>query len=85
MKVFTGKVVSKKMPQTTTVEVQRVFPHAMYQKRIKRVKKYHVHDTQNTKVGDTVQFKATSPKSRSKKWEIIPFKKSKKTLLKKTK
>src|SRR3990172_8302277 len=44
MKIFTGKVISKKMAKTATVEVERIVAHKLYKKRYKRTKKYHVHD-----------------------------------------
>ncbi len=71
MKIFTGTVISKKMQNTATVVVERFITHPIYKKRLKRAKKYHVHDDFNVKVGDRVQFVATKPISKLKKWKII--------------
>ena len=50
-----GKVVSDKMDKTVTVEIERQMKHPLYGKIIKRTKKYHAHDEQNTaKAGDVV-------------------------------
>ncbi|MFV1917272.1 MAG: 30S ribosomal protein S17 [Patescibacteria group bacterium] len=71
MRVFTGKVISIKNEKTATVAVERIVSHPVYIKRYKRVKKYHVHDTIGTKVGDTVNFVASRPFSKLKRWKII--------------
>jgi small subunit ribosomal protein S17 len=70
MKIFTGRVVSKKMQDTAVVEVSRVVTHPIYQKRIKRTKKYHVHDEIGVEVGKTVKFVGSKPYSKTKKWKI---------------
>lgn len=70
MKIFTGKVISKKMDKTANVLVERVYAHPVYKKRIKRTKKYHVHDILGAQVGQTVHFKDSKPFSKTKKWII---------------
>ena len=71
MKVFSGKVTAKKMQNTATVEVVRTVMHPMYKKRYRKVKKYHVHDETDVKVGQKVKFVACKPYSKIKKWKII--------------
>jgi small subunit ribosomal protein S17 len=71
MKVLTGKVISKKMEKTATVAVSRIIVHPVYKKRIKRIKKYHVHDEVGSKVGQVVNFVPTRPISKTKKWKIV--------------
>lgn len=71
MKIFTGKVISKKMQDTAVVEVVRVITHALYKKRIKRAKKYHVHDEFGVSVGKIVKFVGSRPFSKTKKWKIV--------------
>lgn len=71
MKVFTGKVISKKMQKTATVAVERVVIHPVYKKRIKKIKEYHVHDESGTEIGQVVRFAASKPFSKTKKWKII--------------
>lgn len=71
MKVFTGKVISTKMPKTATVAVERVVAHPVYKKRYKKTKKYHVHDEIGVLVGQKVKFVETRPISKLKKWKIM--------------
>jgi len=70
MKIFRGKVISTLMAKTATVAVDRVVVHPFYGRRYRRTKKYHVHDTFKTKVGDEVKFVASKPYSKLKKWKI---------------
>jgi len=71
MKIFTGQVISNKMSKTATVAVKRVAVHPVYKKRFKRIKKYHVHTETDVEIGQTVQFVASRPYSKLKKWKII--------------
>ena len=71
MKIFVGKVISKKMKDTATVIVEIVKAHPVYSKRVKKSKKYQVHDEFGVKVGDVVRFVTTKPISKTKKWKII--------------
>jgi len=75
MKILKGKVVSKKMAKTATVEVDRIIIHKMYKKRVRRTKKYHVHDELGVEVGQSVRFIPTKPYSKLKKWKIIEIEK----------
>ena len=77
MKVFTGRVISKKMEKTATVAVWRVVVHPIYKKRFRKTKKYHVHDEMGVKVGDEVKFVASRPYSKLKKWKIVEVVKKK--------
>ncbi len=79
MKIFTGKVIAKKMPKTATVVVERILIHPLYQKRIKSMRKYHIHDPEDkTKIGDSVHFVAAKPISKLKKWQLIEIEGKKK-------
>lgn len=71
MKIFSGSVVSKKMQKTATVEVVRIATHPRYKRRLKRAKKYQVHDELGADVGDRVKFIAIRPVSKTKKWRIV--------------
>jgi small subunit ribosomal protein S17 len=71
MKVFSGKVVSTKMHKTATVEVERFVAHPIYRKRLKKIRKYQVHDEMGAKVGQSVRFVACAPISKLKKWKVI--------------
>ena len=71
-RIMQGVVVSDKMDKTVVVNVQRKFPHPLYKKYIKRSKRYHAHDENNThKVGDTVSIQECRPISKTKKWEVV--------------
>lgn len=70
MKVFTGRVISTKMPKTATVVVENILVHPTYKKRLIREKKYHVHDEVGVQVGDLVNFVGTKPYSKTKRWKI---------------
>jgi len=66
-----GKVVSDKMDKTVTVEIERQMKHPLYGKIIKRTKKYHAHDEQNTaKAGDVVEITESRPISKTKSWTV---------------
>ena len=68
----TGRVVSDKMDKTAVVLVERMVRHPVYGKFIKRSKKMHVHDAENTcRVGDVVQIKEGRPISKNKSWELV--------------
>jgi small subunit ribosomal protein S17 len=44
--------------------------HPLYKKRLKRIRKYQVHDEMGVKVGDNVRFADSHPYSKTKKWKI---------------
>ena len=67
-----GVVVSNKMDKTVTVAVERIVRHALYNKTIRRTKKYHAHDEKNQcNLGDTVRIAETRPLSKLKRWRLI--------------
>lgn len=70
MKIFTGVVISNKMKDTAVVAVTRLVAHPVYKKRVKKTKKYLVHDIYGHEVGQAVQFVAGRPVSKLKKWKI---------------
>ena len=70
IKIFTGKVVATKTAKTATVAVERVIIHPLYKKRFRRDTKYQVHDELGVKVGDMINFVASRPYSKTKKWKI---------------
>lgn len=59
------------MDKTATVEVERIVAHPIYKKRLKKTKKYQVHDELGAKEGQEVKFVATKPISKLKKWKVI--------------
>lgn len=67
-----GVVVSAKNNSTVSVEVERKFRHPLYQKIVKRTKKYSAHDAGNKcKVGDKVKIAESKPISKTKTWLVI--------------
>jgi small subunit ribosomal protein S17 len=66
-----GRVMSNKMEQTATVQVERKIKHPIYGKYMRRSKKYHVHDEKNElNIGDMVQIKECRPLSKTKSWTL---------------
>ena len=66
-----GKVVSTKMNSTVCVEVTRVVAHPVYQKRIKKHKKFLSHVSKLVpKEGDIVKIVSTKPISKNKRWRV---------------
>ena len=64
---FIGKVISKKMQKTATVEVERTYAHPIVHKVVVSRKKFHVHDPlEQANVGDTISFYEGKPVSKSK-------------------
>jgi small subunit ribosomal protein S17 len=69
---MTGTVVSDKMDKTVTVLVTRTTRHPIYQRVIKRAKKYKAHDEENkAKLGNEVKIARTRPLSKTKRWRVI--------------
>lgn len=67
-----GKVVSDRMASTVVVEVTRLVRHPIYQRVIRRAKRFKVHDTGlRPRVGDEVRMEETRPISKGKRWRVI--------------
>ncbi len=66
-----GTVVSDRMDKTIVVLVQRLVKHPLYQKYIRKRKRYKVHDEKNDcHLGDRVLIMETRPLSRGKRWRV---------------
>ena len=71
-RILIGTVVSDKTDKTVVVKVERKVKHPLYGKIIRRSKKYHAHDEDNSfKVGETVRIEETRPLSKLKNWKVI--------------
>jgi len=71
-RILTGTVTSDANEQTVTVSVERRFTHPVLKKTIRRSKKYRAHDEKNVfKVGDQVRIIECTPKSKTKRWEVL--------------
>lgn len=66
-----GIVVSAAMDKTIVVKVETAHPHPRYKKVVRRSRKFHAHDEQNTaKVGDVVVIVESRPLSKTKTWRL---------------
>jgi len=71
-KVLTGRVVSDKMEKTVVVAVETLVKHPMYQRIIRRTRKFKAHDEKNScRIGDKVKVMETRPLSKEKRWRVI--------------
>ena len=66
-----GLVVSDKPDKTVTVSVETLVRHKLYKKRVRRSRRFMVHDEDNdARVGDTVRIMETRPLSARKRWRL---------------
>jgi len=66
-----GLIVSDRADKTVTVAVEALVRHPMYKKRVRRSRKFMVHDEGNeARVGDTVRIVETRPLSARKRWRL---------------
>lgn len=71
-RILTGTVTSNANEQTVTVSVERRFTHPVLKKTIRKSKKYRAHDEKNTyNVGDQVRIIECTPRSKTKRWEVL--------------
>jgi len=71
-KVLLGEVVSNRMNKTITVRVERRVRHPIYERVVKRSKKFHAHDEHNQcQIGDIVRIIETRPLSNTKCWRLL--------------
>ncbi|MBU2754011.1 30S ribosomal protein S17 [Acidithiobacillus sp. CV18-2] len=67
-----GTVVSNRMDKTIVVLVERRIQHPLYKKYIRRSKKFHAHDQDNScQIGDTVRIEECRPISKTKTWRLV--------------
>ncbi|OQY29059.1 MAG: 30S ribosomal protein S17 [Candidatus Cloacimonetes bacterium 4572_55] len=70
-KVREGTVVSDKMDKTVVVRVERLMKHPLYNRIVRRFKKFKAHDENNDcHIGDFVRIVETRPLSKTKRWRI---------------
>jgi small subunit ribosomal protein S17 len=71
-RVMQGVVVSDKNDKTVVVRVERRYMHPLYKKVIRRSKKFHAHDPENSfKIGDQVRIRECAPISKQKRWVVL--------------
>jgi len=71
-KVREGVVVSDKMDKTVVVVVHQLTRHPLYQRVIRRSRRFKAHDEANEcRVGDRVRIMETRPLSKEKRWRVV--------------
>ena len=71
-KVRIGRVVSNKMDKTIVVAVEDFVRHELYNKPVKRTKKFKAHDENNEcRIGDRVKIMETRPLSKDKRFRLV--------------
>lgn len=67
-----GVVTSDRMTKTIVVRVTRLVRHPVYQKVVRRSKKFKAHDpASQAHTGDLVRIEETRPLSKEKRWRFI--------------
>jgi small subunit ribosomal protein S17 len=67
-----GVVRSNKMDRTVVVSVDRLVPHPVYKKYVRRRNNFKAHDAQNLcGIGDRVLIKESRPLSKTKRWVVV--------------
>ena len=71
-KVKIGRIVSNKMDKTIVVAVEDFVRHELYNKPVKRTKKFKAHDENNEcRIGDRVKIMETRPLSKDKRFRLV--------------
>ena len=71
-KVRIGRVVSNKMDKTIVVAVEDFVRHELYNKPVKRTKKFKAHDENNEcRIGDRVKIMETRPLAKDKRFRLV--------------
>ena len=72
MKVLQVTVIKKSGDKSITCLHTFLQKHPLYQKYVKKRKKYMVHDEENkTNVGDIIYIKEVRPISKKKSWIVV--------------
>jgi small subunit ribosomal protein S17 len=67
-----GIVTRDQMNKTRRVEVQRLVRHPKYSKFVKRRTVCYMHDeTNESRLGDTVEIQESRPLSKLKRWKLV--------------
>jgi small subunit ribosomal protein S17 len=67
-----GLVASNAMDKSIVVSVEIREKHPIYGKFVKKTKKFHAHDEDNScNNGDTVRIMETRPLSKTKRWRLV--------------
>ncbi len=67
-----GMVVGDKMDKTRVVVYEFLEKDPIYEKYVRRRKKFYVHDENNeSRIGDLVKIEETIPLSKLKRWRLV--------------
>lgn len=70
--IVKGRVVSNKMDKSIVVLVERLVPHPVYGKYVRRSTRLLAHDEANVcREGDLVALTACRPLSKRKTWRLL--------------
>lgn len=73
-RIMQGRAVRDAKDKTVSVLIERRIKHPLYQKFMKKTKKYLAHDENNvSKEGDIVRIREARPISKRKRFVVIPF------------
>jgi len=71
-RVMQGRALQDANDKTVSVLVERSIKHPLYQKFLKRSKKYLAHDEQNiSKEGDIIKIREARPISKRKRFVVV--------------
>lgn len=71
VKAKAGYVVSDKMDKSIVVRVDTLTPHPLYKKRVRKSRRFMVHDQSNeARTGDFVRIVESVPTSKNKSWKL---------------
>jgi len=71
-KVLTGIVINNKADKTISVQVERTYRHPIFDKIVKRRRKYAVHDPNNDcQIGDIIKIIESKPISKTKRFAFL--------------
>lgn len=71
-KTRVGSVVSAKMDKSVIVQTERLVPHKLYGKFMRKHVNFMAHDPENKcSVGDRVLIEECRPLSKRKRWRIM--------------
>ncbi|PCI78394.1 30S ribosomal protein S17 [Candidatus Aerophobetes bacterium] len=70
-KLVKATVVSNKMDKTVVLRGERMVPHPIYGKNVKKYKKYYAHCETPLEVGLEVEIKEVRPLSKLKRYIVV--------------
>lgn len=71
-RTISGRVVSSKSGKSITVTVERLVPHPLYGKYVRKTSNLRAHDESGTvKEGDLVMLAPSRPISKTKSWQVV--------------